>query len=144
FPLTALIDFSGRVTQPVLENVAPSGMITGPTFPGGAFRTWAESGLPIRWTVIVQQAWRCFVLSRITAVPEPCGGPFGTDAALVSFVDRTLSKCFGAGFVSAMVTVLDVVALVVGAVECELPQPAAITPSATIAMALVTLKLGQS
>jgi hypothetical protein len=49
----------------------------------------------------------------------------------------------GVGFVTGLVTVRAFVALVVGAVECEPPHPAASTSNATIAMAVEALNLGQ-
>jgi len=113
-------------------------MITGPTFPGGALRTWAESVLSTPRTDIFQHTWRVLVLSLIVARPEPCGGPLGTDAALVSLAVLTALKCFGVEFV---VGVFEVVAFVVGTFECELPHPAAIASSAKTAKARKILKI---
>lgn len=132
-----MIALSGTITQPVLANLAPSGMITGPTFPGGALRTWAESTCCTPSTEMVQQARRVAVLSSTTALPEACGGPFGTDAELVSLVLKTASKRFGFGVVVCRV---EVVAVVVGVLECELPHAASVASNATIAKTLEALK----
>jgi F420-0:gamma-glutamyl ligase-like protein len=62
----------------------------------------------------------------------------GTDAALVSLAALSASKCFGVDFV---VGELDVVTFVVGVLECELPQPAAIASSVKTAKALEILNI---